>query len=265
MKDIIVKSNWGMKVNLQHEKQIYLFVDDLSGANTQVDGVKILYLCEPNEISGLAQKAILESSKFDYVLTHESTVLDRCKNAVLFEFGGCWIQGYEFPEKEFSVSTIVGFKKMAEGHLLRHNLWIRQDAITTPKKFFISGNDPHHLRMPAFGENPVLEGEKTPLFDSMFHIVIENCKKDNWFTEKLIDTLQTKTLPIYWGCPNIGNWFNTDGMIIVNNVDDLIEQVNKLTPELYQEKLSFIERNYEKSKEFINLSDRVADKLKEIL
>ena len=40
MKDIIVRSNWGMQVNLQHEKQIYLFVDDLSGSDMKVDGVK---------------------------------------------------------------------------------------------------------------------------------------------------------------------------------------------------------------------------------
>lgn len=265
MKDIIVRSNWGMEINFQHEKQVYVFVDDMSGANTQVDGVKVLYLCEPNEISGLVQAAIINHKAFDYILTHEERVLEECDNAVLFEFGGCWVRNYDFPKKDFSVSTIVGFKRMAEGHKLRHDLWKRQDRVTVPKQFYISGNDPQHLRMPAFGENPVLGNDKTPMFNSMFHIVIENCKKNNWFTEKLIDALQTKTLPIYWGCPNIGDWFNTDGFIIVNDLEDLIEELNKITPELYEEKMSIIEENYEISKNFLNLSDRVADKLKNIL
>lgn len=254
-----------MEVDFQHEKQVYLFVDDLSGAHAQVDGVKVLYLCEPNEISGMVQSAIINHKSFDYILTHEPAVLEQCDNAVIFEFGGCWVRDYDFPEKEYSVSTIVGFKRMAEGHRLRHDLWKRQNRVTIPKKFFISGNDPQHLRMPAFENNPVLGKDKTPLFNSMFHIVIENCKKDNWFTEKLIDSLQTKALPIYWGCPNIGDWFNLEGMIIVNDLEDIIREVNNLTPEVYQNKLQAIEENYEKSKDFINLSERVANKLEEIL
>jgi hypothetical protein len=37
----------------------------------------------------------------------------------------------------------------------------------------------------------------------MFHIAVENVKIDNWYTEKISQSFATKTVPIYWGCPNI--------------------------------------------------------------
>ena len=55
----------------------------------------------------------------------------------------------------------------------------------------------------------------------------DNQKTDNWFTEKVIDCFQTKTIPIYIGCPNIDKYFDTRGMIICNNINDLIQKTIK--------------------------------------
>ena len=70
------------------------------------------------------------------------------------------------------------------------------------------------------------EDDKKHLFKSQFSIAIESTSVENYFSEKLIDCLITKTIPIYWGCPNIEEFFDTRGMIIVNSVDDLIKKVN---------------------------------------
>ena len=65
--------------------------------------------------------------------------------------------------------------------------------------------------------------------DYRFSIVIENCKRDYWFTEKLIDCLRTGTIPIYWGCPSIGDFFDIRGFILFDDINDLENILNNLT------------------------------------
>ena len=65
---------------------------------------------------------------FDYILTFDEEVLEKCKNARILEYGTTWIKDtYEFPKKIFEVSTLVGGKKITNGHTLRRDLWNRQE------------------------------------------------------------------------------------------------------------------------------------------
>ena len=48
------------------------------------------------------------------------------------------------------------------------------------------------------------------------------------------------TVPIYMGSPNIGKYFNIDGIIILDKTFD----VGSLTAELYQDKLEAIKDNF---------------------
>ena len=84
------------------------------------------------------------------------------------------------------------------------------------------------------------------------NICIENTTKNNFFTEKLIDCLLCKSIPIYIGCPNINNYFNTEGFIIANSTKDVISKCNDLTPDFYYSKLNIIEYNYKKALEWID-------------
>ncbi len=43
--------------------------------------------------------------------------------------------------------------------------------------------------------------------DYKYSIAIENSSQENYFTEKIIDCLLLWSMPIYWGCPNISNFF----------------------------------------------------------
>jgi len=86
---------------------------------------------------------------------------------------------------------------------------------------------------------------KVNVFDCMFHICIEGFKNSYYFSEKLIDCFITKTVPIYWGCTVIGEYFNEYGMIMVDSVDDIINVCNQLTPEVYERFLSLVNDNYE--------------------
>ena len=95
----------------------------------------------------------------------------------------------------------------------------------------------------------------------MFHVAVENSSHKNYFTEKINDCILSHTIPIYWGCPNISDFYNIEGFIIFKDEDDFIEKVNKLTPELYYSKINIINENYNR---FINIKESV-ERLKNIL
>jgi hypothetical protein len=79
----------------------------------------------------------------------------------------------------------------------------------------------------------------------MFTVVIENVKYNNWYN-KIGDAFVTKTVPLYWGCPNISEFgYDERGIIRFNTKEELLDIINNLTPEKYNEMLLFIEYNYE--------------------
>lgn len=264
MKNIKIFCGWGLKFDFFSEKQIELYVDHIPNNPVPPNTLRFLFLLEPPEIINLSQRALqsYNAGFYNYLLTHNQELLDNCKNSVNFPLASTWIKDYNFPEKEFSVSTLVGGKRMAHGHIVRQKLWDRQNEIKNIKtNFFISGNFKGGLH--NRNNNPVLGQKKDPLFNSQFSIIIENTFRRNWFTEKLIDSLQTKTIPIYLGCPNINDWFNTDGMFICNNESEVINVCNSLTSETYEKMLPYVEENYLKSMDYSSLEERLIKIIKE--
>lgn len=56
-----------------------------------------------------------------------------------------------------------------------------------------------------------------------------------------------------------------DGFIIVDSLEDIVNACNSLTTETYESKISAVEENFEKSKKFATISDRLIEKIEEIL
>ena len=89
----------------------------------------------------------------------------------------------------------------------------------------------------------------------MFCIVIENSKYDYYFTEKLLDCLLTGTIPIYWGCPSIGNIFNSEAILSFETLDDLIKIIDNISEDFYYSKMKIINENFNKAKEITLVDD----------
>lgn len=70
-------------------------------------------------------------------------------------------------------------------------------------------------------------------FDSThrFSLCFENGAHNGYTTEKLVQALAAKTVPIYWGDPAVGRVFNKKAFIDANsyeNIDSLIERIKEL-------------------------------------
>ena len=64
---------------------------------------------------------------------------------------------------------------------------------------------------------------------------------------KLIDCLITKTLPIYYGCPNVSAFFDTQGWIEFDELEDLYVKLQTLNETHYAKFTDSIEKNYQKA------------------
>lgn len=248
-------------IEIEYNKQIELFVDSFSGFDVNKNSFKILYIKEAEAISKFKEQAIKNHNFFDVVLTYDEEILEKCKNSYFMPFGTTWIHDYSFPNKKFQISHLTGNKTFTEGHLLRQKIYYKQEKIKIPKDFYISS----YGEIENFFGNKVLGEKKEPLFNSQFHICIENSKQKNYFTEKIVDCFQTKTIPIYWGCPNIGDFFDIKGIIIVNNFSELIEACNRINEDTYCNMLPYVEKNLTKSNIFTNINKNLKEKIKEIL
>lgn len=249
-------------VEVEFDRPIELFIDSFQGYDAARKSFKILWVKESEEISKFKSAAIEHHGKFDAVLAYDEEILNTCKNSHFLAFGTSWIHNYDLTTpKKFQISHLTGFKEITEGHILRKKVHYKQNRIKTPKDFYIS----QHGGVENSFNNKTLFDTKTPLFDSQFHICIENSRQKNFFTEKLVDCLVTKTIPIYWGCENIEKFFDTRGFVLAESFEGIIDACNSLTENTYNEKIEFINNNFELSKKYITIVDRFEEVVKTII
>ena len=257
-------------INLQN---IECWIDHFSESQFK-ESKKIFIQLDPNEYLNLNEEIIKRQKEFDYILTFEPEILNNCNNAVLFEYGTSWVnpEKYSFPDKKFSLSFVCNTKYHNQGHILRHEIYYNQDKINIPIDFYLSSKNPDsndlfykQSELKNLFNNKILGESKFPLFDSMFSVCVENVKKDYYFSEKLIDCFLCKSIPVYYGCDNISNYFNTDGMVLFHSIEELLSKTDILTPDFYYSKSSVIDSNYAMALKYINYNQRLIDKISELI
>jgi hypothetical protein len=245
-------------------KNIHFAVDSpFVNRGTSEDVVLIGLQAEPDAILHHRQMFIDNHKNFDVILTHDDEILKACPNARQYVWGTTWISpafynSIDIARKRPRVSCITGSKCHTDGHRFRLALYRNQKHIQAPITWFRSSKDNPIIRSVGFINNPLLGDSKEPLFlDYQYSVVIENTRQNNYFTEKLLDCLLTKTIPIYYGCPNISNWFDTRGWVILDtpSVNEFKAKCMYLPP--YSMFLPVIEANYERAKEYTILETNI--------
>ena len=240
-----------------------------------INPYNFLILLEPNEFFGFHTMASLNSRFFTAILTWSDIVLNKCDNGVCFTFNGRvldeeFCNSIENKPKQFEVSYLCGDKNLIEGHKLRHRVYPFGDKINIPKKWYYVLEDYDHKNKvrPGYGDyerdlshipanvDPIGYGKRVLYENSMFNIVIENVKHRNWYN-KIGDNFLTKTVPIYWGCPNISDFgYDENGILRFETAEQLVDIVNNLTPETYNSMKPYIDYNCEVAK-LDNLEHRI--------
>ena len=248
---------------LLHLKDINfsLFVDNIPQKQEDLSPINILVLTEPNEYFGMHDWAIENQNMFNVILTQSDKLSNNCSNVLYQPFGHTWFKPDQYNKKhkkEFKIAHLRGNLLKSYGHSMRHEILNRKNELKTPTKFFESYGDRYNIEEARIGKEEVFG-------DSQYGIAIENFSHRGFFTEKILDCLLLKTIPIYWGCSNISDYFDIDGIITFDNVDDLIYKTNQLTEDYYESKKEIIEKNWKLALNYVDYEQNIVNTITQIL
>jgi hypothetical protein len=197
---------------------------------------------------------------FDVVLTRRPELL-HFPNAKLFLFGTHWSNNYQttFENKKDAVSYAMTNKKdrpedlskfgiqPADGYDVRHQIGTVFKALQAYCGLPLHGYNSQRYPTDYEGLEHTLSASpdgKLELMKYKFHLAVENSTLPNYMTEKLHDCFMTKTVPIYYGCPNVSDYYNMDGILKFDTAEELIKILKSLTPQKYDEMKDAIEDNH---------------------
>lgn len=215
------------------------YIDDTinNGINDEREGLKYLWLLESkyikqNLVESIIQNQQLVEDTYDVIFTHDQRLLSLGDKYKWVPAQGFWIKEPKIYEKSKMISMIASNKNMCEGHRLRLE-WV--DRIGDQVDLY------------GRGFNEIADKEEG-LCDYMFSVAIENGQYETYFTEKILDCFATGTIPVYLGAPDIGKYFNKEGIIDLTDEFDVSE-------EIYYNKIEAIKDNLERAKEMEVLED----------
>lgn len=172
-------------------------------------------------------------------------------------------------KKKFGVSTVISGRRGLPGHELRHELYRRRNEIKIPFDIYLGyrtkWNEADYTNALTLTPD---KGEKIRAFDCMFHIAIDSYQRPDCFSEKLVDCLITKTVPIYWGCTNIEEYFRPEGIYLMNNLDEIIAYINHewtINEDRYYSMKNYIDQNYLLALQYVNYGEQLQRKCQEVL
>lgn len=129
--------------------------------------------------------------------------------------------GYDFFSTDFNLykmdkmAIITSNKTITRGHRRRLDFIARLEK-EFPGKFDVYGNGFKE----AADKYEVLSKYK-------YALVIENSVFHNYWTEKVADAYLSNAFPVYYGCPNIGEYFPQDAMEVID-IEDYEGSVAKI-------------------------------------
>ncbi|MBA3684956.1 MAG: hypothetical protein H0W72_06915 [Planctomycetes bacterium] len=151
--------------------------------------------------------------------------------------------------KTKAISLISSAKSFSRGHRRRLSL------VRSLKEHF--GD-----RLDVFGHGfQAIPDKWEALHPYRCTLVIENCVQPHYWSEKLGDALLAECLPIYCGCPNVGEYFPASAMRTVDRdrPDGVIAAVEEcLSPECYETALPAIRQAKKKLMYEYNVFEQVA-------
>lgn len=225
------------------------FLKDGFGENK--NRLKFLWLCESKEITHKAYNHMLENVDlfFDFynaIFVHDRELIEKESRFIYVPNASNkhWIIDCGIHKKTKLVSMFNSGKRMCNGHLLRNKIALK-----------------FKNKIDLFGITRPVARKEEGLNDYMFSITLENAQYKTYITEKLMDCFATGTVPVYWGAPDVGDYFNEDGIITLTE-DFEIEQLNE---DLYYSKMDAIKDNYKRCMNVVSADDQLYEEVTKYL
>lgn len=170
---------------------------------------------------------------FDYVLTHNSYFAQH-KDWLWYPSGGSFVdfKNWGIHEKTKDVSILLSPKNQIWGHKRFHEIVQRFGD-----------------RIDVFGLDRYVD-KMEAIAPYRFTIVVEGESTRDYFAEKLIDCFALGTVPIYWGCPNIGDFFDIKGTLLPRNLEEVGMCIEWATDYTYNMREAYIRANLETAKQY---------------
>lgn len=214
--------------------------------------LKIAWLQEPPSIHPDTYSRITSvENKFDYILTFDESLLQRSKKYIKYIVGQSRVPDEEagIHNKSKKLSLISSGKTISNGHRYRGVV----------SNYLL--NNGVEVDLWGYAHRP-FQSKLEPLKDYEFSICILNTRMNNYFTEILLDCFRLGTVPIFWGCPNIGDYFDLSGMETFSTPEDLLKVIQNLKP--YDDYMEGIVNNFELCKPYIHTDDYIARIIKNL-
>ena len=212
--------------------------------------IKVGWITESRAIRPFGYLASILALPFlDLILTNDRRLLRWSRKYSLVHVGSSRASEHDIyaeHKKQHLVSIIASSKRSTAGHKFRHRVI---------KKF--------GSKLDLWGSGyKTFRDKREALGPYRYSVAIMNANYASYFTEILIDCFVFKTIPIFWGDPTVMNEFDSRGMYVFRNMDELEIILSRINPQDYEERLPYVEENYKTAvSKFLSTDDIVADKL----
>jgi len=217
---------------------------------------KVLVQCEPPKLYIDFKNMVFDNyQNFDLILTYDDRLLT-LPNAKEFCPVGSWVGDLQL-EKRDQITYLMSSKIWTGEHRMRFMIMRRFGHLKSigPFEFYMHRTPPR------------VESKESFFTNAKFHIACENQVMTNMYTEKILDCFRTRTVPIYYGCTNLDKYFNVNGVLQFDTIEQFEHIVNNLTPEDYDRMQPYIEENYQRARPYWEKSvyQRIEDEIQKYL
>lgn len=187
--------------------------------------------------------------EFRYIFTYDDKILNEIENAKFYPIAaGIWNRGIKedaYKGKDRDLSILSSDKIACELHRFRLELarMCKREGLADTYGRFDGGE--------------YVKSVDETLDRYRFALIIENDISDYYFSERLTSCFAAQTIPVYLGARKIADFFDADGMILLEkpDLDEVKNKIRECTRENYESRLPAVLRNYEKAQEYVNMQD----------
>jgi hypothetical protein len=233
--------------DLSQPTDIIFFTDTSFNRVTEFNAkYKIAWVLESPDITPYQRNWLRQNiDLYDRVITFDEALLREFpKKCLFYLLGGTWIkkEDQKIWDKTKNTSIIASVKNWTSGHKFRHEI---------VNKFR------NNIDMVCGNGYQKMDYKLDGLKDFRYSFIIENTNKPFYFSEKLIDSFLTGTIPIFFGTSGIEQFFDVRGIEVINTIADI--DFSKYTEKNYISKMEYVKTNFELAKKYAITEDYIYD------